>query len=291
MAKIIDGTLIARNLRTRVAHDAEEFLKETGRQPGLATILIGDDLASRTYVGMKHRACRDVGFHSVSITLPTEVSQQQAIAEVSKLATDPAIDGILIQLPLPKHLNADIILGQIPQDKDVDGFHPTNAGLVSQRSQTPHFVPCTPQGCLYLLKATGVEMKGAHAVVLGRSNLVGLPMALLLLEHHATVSVLHSHTKDWSQHINQADIVVAAIGQPEIVKGFMLKPGSTVIDVGINKKDDPTTLKGYRLVGDVDFASASQVAEWITPVPGGVGPMTIAVLLENTLKAARIHAS
>lgn len=287
MAKIIDGTRIGKELREEVAHGAAALKAETGSAPGLATVLVGDDPASRAYVGMKHKACEEAGFHSVGVVLPQDATQQQVEAEVERLANDPSVHGILVQLPLPRHLDSEAVLSRVPISKDVDGFHPINAGLLARRGSVPHFVPCTPWGCIHLLEKSGIPIAGQRAVILGRSNLVGLPMALLLQERDATITLVHSRTRDADALMREADILIAAIGVPEMVKASMVKPGAAVIDVGINKKDDPGAPRGYRLVGDVDFESVKEVAGWVTPVPGGVGPMTIAVLLENTLKAAR----
>lgn len=287
MAKIIDGTRIAGELRDQIAKEAAQLSEKTGERPGLATILVGDDPASQAYVAMKHKACEVAGFHSVGVRLPKDATQGQVEAEVDALAADPSVHGILVQLPLPKHLDSEAVLNKVPIAKDVDGFHPINAGLLARRGCEPHFVPCTPWGCIHLLEKSGIPIAGQRAVILGRSNLVGLPMALLLQERDATITLVHSRTRDSAALIKEADILVAAIGIPEIVKGSMIKPGAAVIDVGINKVEDSSAPRGYRLVGDVEFESAKEVAGWITPVPGGVGPMTIAVLLENTLKAAR----
>ena len=291
MAKIIDGTRIASELRELIARQVAELLEQTGQRPGLATLLVGDDPASHAYVAMKHKACETAGFHSVGVELSHEATQAQVEAEVARLAQDPAVHGILVQLPLPKHLDTEAVLNMVPISKDVDGFHPINAGLLARRGCEPHFVPCTPWGCIHLLEKSGIPIAGQRAVILGRSNLVGLPMALLLQERDATITLVHSRTRDSATLIREADILVAAIGIPEMVKGSMIKPGAAVIDVGINKVEDASAPRGYRLVGDVEFESAKEVAGWITPVPGGVGPMTIAVLLENTLKAARATLS
>lgn len=291
MAKIIDGTRIASELRELIARQVAELLEQTGQRPGLATLLVGDDPASHAYVAMKHKACETAGFHSVGVELSHEATQAQVEAEVARLAQDPAVHGILVQLPLPKHLDTEAVLNMVPISKDVDGFHPINAGLLARRGCEPHFVPCTPWGCIHLLEKSGIPIAGQRAVILGRSNLVGLPMALLLQERDATITLVHSRTRDSAALIKEADILVAAIGIPEMVKGSMIKPGAAVIDVGINKVEDVSAPRGYRLVGDVEFESAKEVAGWITPVPGGVGPMTIAVLLENTLKAARATLS
>jgi 5,10-methylene-tetrahydrofolate dehydrogenase/methenyl tetrahydrofolate cyclohydrolase len=287
MAKIIDGTRLAKELREEIARGARELTERCGQRPGLATLLVGDDPASQAYVAMKHKACHEAGFHSLDIRLPATATQGEVEGEVKKLADDPTVHGILVQLPLPRHLDTEAVLSKVPITKDVDGFHPINAGLLARRGCAPHFVPCTPWGCIHLLESSGIPIAGQRAVILGRSNLVGLPMALLLQERDATITLVHSRTRDSAAIMREADILVAAIGIPEMVKGSMIKPGAAVIDVGINKKDDPGAPRGYRLVGDVEFESAKEVAGWITPVPGGVGPMTIAVLLENTLKAAR----
>lgn len=273
-------------LREEIARGVAVLKGKTGQVPGLATVLVGDDPASHAYVAMKHKACEAAGFHSVGVTLPQTATQEQVEGVVERLATDPSVHGILVQLPLPKTIDSEAVLSKIPIAKDVDGFHPINAGLLARRGATPHFVPCTPWGCIHLLEKSGIAIAGQRAVILGRSNLVGLPMALLLQERDATITLVHSRTRDSAELMRQADILVAAIGIPELVKAPMVKPGAAVIDVGINKVEDPSAPKGYRLVGDVDFASVKEVAGWISPVPGGVGPMTIAVLLENTLKAA-----
>lgn len=287
MAKMIDGSRIGKELREEVAREAARVKAETGQAPGLATVLVGDDPASRAYVAMKHKACEEAGFHSVGVVLPQEASQQQVEDAVQRLSLDPSVHGILVQLPLPRHIDTEAVLSKVPIGKDVDGFHPINAGLLARRGSVPHFVPCTPWGCIHLLEKSGIPIAGQRAVILGRSNLVGLPMALLLQERDATITLVHSRTRDAEAIMREADILIAAIGVPEMVKASMVKPGAAVIDVGINKKDDPAAPRGYRLVGDVDFESVKEVAGWLTPVPGGVGPMTIAVLLENTLKAAR----
>ena len=282
-ACIIDGKAIAADIRA-------EIKAEVGKmdlQPGLATVLVGEDPASQFYVRMKHRACEEVGIHSEGVVLPKDATQETVEAEVERLAQDPKIHGILVQLPLPKHLDEDAVLSRVPLEKDVDGFHPLNIGLLAQRGREPHFVPCTPAGCIELLERSGIAIRGAKAVVVGRSNIVGLPVSLLLIERDATVTIVHSKTKDMGAELRQADIVIAAMGRAEAIDSSMLKPGCAVIDVGINRVDDSEQPRGYRLAGDVDFRSAEPVAGWLTPVPGGVGPMTIAMLLKNTLKAAK----
>lgn len=284
--KLIDGTKIAGELREEVAKRAASYFEKTGKRPGLATVLMGHDPASETYVRMKHKACEAAGIESFGIVLEADASQKELEAQIERLARDERVNGILVQLPLSGHIDTEAALAKVPLEKDVDGFHPMNVGLLARRGCEPNFVPCTPWGCILLLERSGVKIAGKRAVVLGRSNIVGLPMALLLQERDATVTVVHSRTSNMEELIGQADIVVAAIGKANMVKGAMLKEGAAVIDVGINKVEDPQAARGYRLVGDVDFASAQTVAGWLTPVPGGVGPMTIAVLLENTVKAA-----
>lgn len=289
--KIIDGKSIAAEIRKEIAGRVSDLKERTGLVTGLATVLVGDDPASKAYVGMKHKACGEAGMHSEQVTLPENATQQQVEAEIARLAADDKIHGILVQLPLPAHLDEDRIISLIPLEKDVDGFHPVNMGLLVRRGCEPHFVPCTPAGCIELLVRSGVELSGARAVVVGRSNIVGLPVAMLLQEQNATVTILHSRTRDMAVHLKEADVVVVAIGKPNFVTGEMLKPGAAVIDVGINKVDDSSRPRGYRLVGDVEFESAKEVAGWLTPVPGGVGPMTIAMLLHNTLKGAEARAA
>lgn len=289
--QIIDGNQISQDVRQEVAERARLLRESRGIQPGLATVLVGSDPASQTYVAMKHKACEKAGFQSFGVELNAEATQAEVESAVEKLARDPAVHGILVQLPLPDKFDTEAILSKVPIEKDVDGFHPINAGLLARRGCEPHFVPCTPWGCIHLLERSGVPIEGKRAVVLGRSNLVGLPMALLLQERNATVTIVHSRTPDPDSIIKEADIVVAAIGKPEMVKGSSLKPGAAVIDVGINKVEAPDRPRGYKLVGDVDFESAKEVAGWLTPVPGGVGPMTIAMLLENTIVAAEKAAA
>jgi methylenetetrahydrofolate dehydrogenase (NADP+)/methenyltetrahydrofolate cyclohydrolase len=276
-ASLIDGKAFAAALRDRVAAGVTAFTAVTSRAPGLAVVLVGDDPASQVYVRFKHKATVAAGMWSFEHRLPASASQDELIALVGQLNADPTVDGILVQLPLPKQINPDAVIAAIDPDKDVDGFHPVNAGRLA--SGLPGFVPCTPLGCLMLLKDTLGDLTGLDAVVVGRSNIVGKPMAQLLLKESCTVTIAHSRTRDLMGLVGRADIVVAAVGVPHMVKGEWLKPGATVIDVGINRTDDG-------LVGDVDFAGALPIAGAITPVPGGVGPMTIAVLLRNTLVAA-----
>ncbi|MCY7281691.1 MAG: bifunctional methylenetetrahydrofolate dehydrogenase/methenyltetrahydrofolate cyclohydrolase FolD [Sphingomonas bacterium] len=276
-ARIIDGKAAAAALRARVGAEVTEFRAATGRAPGLAVVLVGEDPASSVYVRAKHKATIEAGMESFEHRLPVTATQDQLVALVDRLNADPAVDGILVQLPLPPQIDEQAIITRIDPDKDVDGFNPVNAGRLA--IGLPGFVPCTPLGCLKLLEAKLGDLSGKHAVVIGRSNIVGKPMALLLLSANCTVTIAHSRTRDLPEVIRGADIVVAAVGRPAMVKGDWLKPGATVIDVGINRTD-------AGLVGDVDFASASQVAGAITPVPGGVGPMTIACLIRNTLVSA-----
>jgi methylenetetrahydrofolate dehydrogenase (NADP+)/methenyltetrahydrofolate cyclohydrolase len=281
MAELIDGKAFAQGLRARVAAAASEFAAAAGRRLGLAVVLVGDDPASRIYVRSKGRTTTEAGMESFEHLLPLDTSQAGLLALVERLNGDEAVDGILVQLPLPAHIDEKAVIEALDPAKDVDGFHPINAGRLAVGE--PALVPCTPFGCLMLLKDRLGDLAGLDAIVIGRSNIVGKPMAQLLLRESCTVTVAHSRTRDLPSAVRRADIVVAAVGRPEMVKGDWLKPGATVIDVGINRVDG-------KLVGDVDFAAASEVAGAITPVPGGVGPMTIAVLLRNTLVAAHARA-
>jgi methylenetetrahydrofolate dehydrogenase (NADP+)/methenyltetrahydrofolate cyclohydrolase len=276
-AVLIDGKAFAAGLRARLAERVPAFRAATGRAPGLAVVLVGEDPASAVYVRSKGKATREAGMESFEHRLPVDVGRDALLALVDQLNADPAVDGILVQLPLPAHLDADEVLLRIDPDKDVDGFHPVNAGRLA--TGLPGFVPCTPLGCLMLLEDRLGDLSGLDAVVIGRSNIVGKPMAALLTAKSCTVTVAHSRTRNLPHYLQHADIVVAAVGRAHFVKGEWLKPGATVIDVGINRTADGLT-------GDVDFDSAASVAGAITPVPGGVGPMTIAVLLRNTLVAA-----
>ncbi len=288
-AKIIDGKAVAARIRAEIKRKVEERLAQGLPRPGLATVLVGDDPASHTYVRMKRKACAEVGIESFGYELPADATQEEVEALVERLNADPKVNGILVQLPLPKHLDEERVLSKISIEKDVDGFHPINIGRLAQKGREPLFVPCTPAGVMVLLEEAGVQLEGANAVVLGRSNIVGMPMALLLVRANATVTICHSRTKDIPAHTRQADVVIAAVGRPHMVKADWVKPGAVVIDVGVNRVDDPTAKKGYRLVGDVDFDAVKEVAGAITPVPGGVGPMTIAMLLQNTLRAAELQ--
>lgn len=290
-AKVIDGTQVAARVRDEVAAAVAAMKEKHNYTPGLATVLVGEDPASGTYVRSKQRMCEKLGIRSIGHKLPADASQEEVVALVAKLNADPDVNGILVQLPMPKHINEEAVLNTIDLEKDVDGFHPVNIGRLAMKGRDPLFIPCTPAGCMELLADAGVPTKGAEAVIVGRSNIVGLPMAMLLQKADATVTICHSRTKDLTGHLKRADIVVAAIGWAEMIKGDMLKPGCAVIDVGINRVDDPTNERGYKLVGDVAYDSAAEVAGAITPVPGGVGPMTIAMLMKNTLRAAEIALS
>jgi 5,10-methylene-tetrahydrofolate dehydrogenase/methenyl tetrahydrofolate cyclohydrolase len=290
-ASIIDGKVIAAEVRTEVAQGVEKLLADGGPRPGLATVLVGDNPASHTYVKAKRKACAEAGIESFGHQLAATATQAEVENLVARLNQDPKVHGILVQLPLPAGLDEEAVLKAISLEKDVDGFHPLNIGRLAQKGREPLFVPCTPAGCLVLLKKVGAKLDGANAVVVGRSNIVGMPAALLLVKENATVTICHSRTKDLAGVCRSADVLIAAIGRAEMIRGSWIKPGAYVIDVGINRVEDPSTKSGYRLVGDVAFAEAVQVAGAITPVPGGVGPMTIALLLQNTLRSAARRAS
>ena len=287
-AAIIDGKAIAEKVRQEVRQAVARMKEDHGYTPGLATVLVGENPASATYVRSKRKTCEELGIRSIGHELPADATQQQVEKLVADLSANPNVNGILVQLPLPKHLDEEAVLNTISIEKDVDGFHPVNIGRLAMKGRDPLFIPCTPYGCIVLLEESGIPLRGADAVVVGRSNIVGLPVAMLLQKRDATVTICHSRTRNLADRIRQADIVIAAIGQMEMITGDMIKPGAAVIDVGINQKADPTAKRGYRLVGDVDFESAKEVAGAITPVPGGVGPMTIAMLMKNTLRAAEI---
>jgi 5,10-methylene-tetrahydrofolate dehydrogenase/methenyl tetrahydrofolate cyclohydrolase len=287
-AKIIDGKLTAETIRLEVAAAVAERVKAGKSKPGLATVLVGDDPGSHTYVRSKHKACLEAGIESFGHELPATATQAEVEQLVMDLNADPRVNGILVQLPMPSRIDEESVLKAISIEKDVDGFHPLNIGRLAQKGREPLFIPCTPAGCIYLLEKELPKLEGANAVVLGRSNIVGMPVALLLVRANATVTICHSRSRNLSEIIRSADILVAAVGRPEMVKGDWVKPGAVVIDVGINHVDDASRPKGYRIVGDVDYDQVSQVASAITPVPGGVGPMTIAMLLKNTLRAAEI---
>ena len=281
--KRIDGKAFAARLRERIGERAGEFAAKAGRKPGLAVVLVGEDPASQVYVRNKHKATVDAGMESFEYKLPADTSQDALLDLVEQLNLDNTVDGILVQLPLPDHLDEQSVIAAIAPDKDVDGFHVVNAGRLATGGEG--FVPCTPYGCIMLLKDRLGDLSGKDAVVIGRSNIVGKPMAQLLLNENATVTIAHSRTKDLPDVVRRADIVVAAVGRAEMVKGDWVKPGAVVIDVGINRIERGEGQKA-KLVGDVDYAGAEERAAAITPVPGGVGPMTIAVLLRNTLVAA-----
>jgi methylenetetrahydrofolate dehydrogenase (NADP+)/methenyltetrahydrofolate cyclohydrolase len=286
-AQLIDGKAIAAQIYEEIKAEVAQLKTEHGVTPGLATVLVGENPASKSYVSSKQKTCVGCGFNSVGEHLPEDATQEQVEALVARLNADPSIHGILVQLPLPKQLNEEKILSLVNLEKDVDGFHPINIGRLAMKGRKPLFVPCTPAGCIELLVRSGVEIKGAEAVVLGRSNIVGLPVSMLLLHRDATVTICHSRSKDLPSICRRADILVAAAGQPKMVKGDWVKPGAAVIDVGINRVPDATTKSGTRLVGDVDFDEVKEVAGYLTPVPGGVGPMTIAMLMWNTLAGAK----
>jgi 5,10-methylene-tetrahydrofolate dehydrogenase/methenyl tetrahydrofolate cyclohydrolase len=286
-AKIIDGKKTAADVRQKVAEDVAEMVAAGNPKPGLATVLVGEDPASQVYVRSKIRACEQAGIESFGHKLPATATQEEVEGLVKELNADPSVNGILVQLPLPDGLDEEKVLQAINLEKDVDGFHPVNIGRLAQKGRESLFVPCTPSGIMYLLGQTGLPLEGAEAVVLGRSNIVGMPVALLLVKSNATVTICHSRTRDLPGTVRKADVLIAAVGRAEMVRGDWVKPGAVVIDVGINRVDDPTREKGYRLVGDVCYDEVKEVAGAITPVPGGVGPMTIAMLLTNTVRAAK----
>jgi methylenetetrahydrofolate dehydrogenase (NADP+)/methenyltetrahydrofolate cyclohydrolase len=283
---IIDGTAVAKRMRGRVAEQVRALVAK-GTTPGLHVVLVGDDPASAAYVMSKGKACAEAGINGVTTRMPASTSEEELLAVVDKLNDDPAVHGILVQMPLPKQIDAEAVIHRIDSRKDVDGFHPVNVGKLLI-GHPDAFAPCTPAGVMILLREYNVKTAGANVVVIGRSNIVGKPMSSLLMQPgvDATVTVCHSRTRDLAAHTRQADIVIAAVGRPAMLTGDMVKPGAVVIDVGINRVDDKSVPKGYRLVGDVNFESVQPVASLITPVPGGVGPMTIAMLLENTLRSA-----
>ncbi len=287
-ADVIDGKRFAAGLRARIAEYAATFEQSAGRKAGLAVVLVGEDPASQVYVKSKGKATLECGMNSFEYKLPADCDEAALLARIAALNADPAVDGILVQLPLPGHLDEQKVISAISPDKDVDGFHVTNAGRLAVGQ--PGFVPCTPLGCLMLLKDRLGSLAGLDAVVIGRSNIVGKPMAQLLLAESCTVTIAHSRTRDLPEVVRRADIVVAAVGSPEMVKGSWIKPGATVIDVGINRLPPAEGESKGRLVGDVDYGEAAAVAGAVTPVPGGVGPMTIAVLLRNALVAAHRNA-
>jgi methylenetetrahydrofolate dehydrogenase (NADP+)/methenyltetrahydrofolate cyclohydrolase len=288
-ARLIDGTALAAKIRGEVAMQVAE-LRARGVVPGLTVVLVGEDPASAVYVGAKEKASREAGMAGETIRLPASTSQAELLALIARLNTDATVHGILVQMPLPKHIDPDVVIDHIRPDKDVDGFHPVNVGKVLI-GDSDGFAPCTPAGVQRMLVESGVETRGANCVIVGRSNIVGKPMAALLMQAgkggDATVTVCHSRTRDLAGHTRRADILIAAVGRPRTITADMVKPGAVVIDVGVNRIPDATRKSGTRLVGDVDFDAVRQVASLITPVPGGVGPMTIAMLLSNTVRAAR----
>ena len=279
MAEIIDGKLVSTTIREKIRNDTALFKQEYGITPGLAVIIVGNNPASEVYVRNKAKACAEVGFESVVISMSADITESELLTKIHELNADEKIHGILVQLPLPKHISEDLVINSISPEKDVDAFHPVNVGKILTGKYS--FLPCTPAGVMSLLDYYNVQISGKKCVVLGRSNIVGKPMSLLLLEKNGTVTVCHSKTENLSDEIASADILVVAIGKPEFIKGDMIKEGAVVVDVGINR-----TSEG-KLVGDVEFASAFEKASLITPVPGGVGPMTITTLLKNTLTAAK----
>ena len=279
-AMLIDGKKIAAETRAEIA-EAVAAQKAAGVTPGLTVIIVGENPASQVYVRNKHKACGEVGMYSEVIEMPGDTTQETLLAKIAELNDDDKIDGILVQLPLPKHIDEEKVINAIRPDKDVDAFHPVNTGKIMIGN--PDFLPCTPAGVMVMLKKTGIDITGKNCVVVGRSNIVGKPMAMLLLGANGTVTVCHSKTKDLASVTREADILVVAIGRADFITGDMVKEGAVVIDVGMNRREDG------KLTGDVDFASASERVSYITPVPGGVGPMTITMLLQNTLTASKLH--
>lgn len=281
MSKIIDGKAVSQSVKDRIKEQAAQLKEKYGVTAGLAVIIVGDDPASRIYVNNKKKACDYVGFDSYEYALPEETTESELLELINKLNNDDRIDGILCQLPLPKHIDENVIINNIAPNKDVDAFHPVNVGKIMIGDYS--FLPCTPAGVMELIASTGVDVKGKECVVVGRSNIVGKPMSMLLLHKSGTVTICHSKTKDLKAECKRADILVAAVGVPNLIKGDMIKEGAVVIDVGMNR------LENGKLCGDVEFETASKAASYITPVPGGVGPMTIAMLMQNTLTAAKVN--
>jgi len=290
-AQIINGREVSKRIQAEIKEEVKSFKDTHGYAPGLGVMLVGDDPASHMYVRMKQNRCRDVGIESFAKTFPDDAQQADVIAAVRTFNNDPKVHGILVQLPLPGHIDEEAVLKEISLEKDADGIHPINMGYLAMKGREPTFTPATPTGCMSLIKEAGIDPSGKIAVVLGRSNIVGIPMALMLNNANATVTIVHSRTPNTPEIIRTADIVIAAIGKAEYVKGDWLKPGAVVIDVGTNKVDAPEAEKGYKWLGDVDFEAAKAVVKAITIVPGGVGPMTITSLLQNTLKAAKMRVS
>ena len=286
-AKIIDGKRIAADIRAEIKGEVERLKAKTGKVPGLAVVIVGERKDSQTYVRMKRKACDEVGIHSFHSELPETISEKELIDVVKGYNDNPDCHGILVQLPLPKHIDEEKVLGVISLEKDVDGFHPLNIGMLAMKGHEPLFMPCTPKGSIVLLERSGVELKGKNAVVVGRSNIVGMPASMMLNKKDCTVTVVHSRTKNPKEICRRADVVIAAAGSAKMIKGDWIKKGAAVIDVGTNSVEDKSKKSGYALVGDVDFNEAKKRASFITPVPGGVGPMTIAMLLQNCLDGGK----
>ncbi|KAI3441813.1 RCK N-terminal domain-containing protein [Psidium guajava] len=286
-AEVIDGKYVAKQIRDEISAEVSRMKEAIGVVPGLAVILVGDRKDSATYVRNKKKACESVGINSLEVHLPADSKEEDVLKFISGFNDDPSVHGILVQLPLPSHMNEQSILNAVTIEKDVDGFHPLNIGRLAMRGREPLFVPCTPKGCIELLHRYGIGIKGKRAVVIGRSNIVGMPAALLLQREDATISIVHSRTQNPEEITREADIIIAAVGQANMVRGTWIKPGAVIIDVGINPVEDSKSSRGYKLVGDVCYEEACKVASAITPVPGGVGPMTIAMLLSNTLTSAK----
>ncbi|MBQ6474522.1 MAG: bifunctional methylenetetrahydrofolate dehydrogenase/methenyltetrahydrofolate cyclohydrolase FolD [Victivallales bacterium] len=287
-ATIIDGKQVASDIRAELKSQVEKLRTLRGVPPGLAVILVGDDPASRSYVTAKERTCAELGIRSFDHRLPANTTEEELLALIAECNANPEVHGVLVQLPLPRHISESRVIDSISPDKDVDGFHPVNVGrmVIGEKA----FLPCTPHGVVQLILRSGIPLEGAHVVVVGRSNIVGKPLANLLIQKaptgNATVTLCHTKTRDLKNFTLQADILIAAVGRPHTITADMVRPGAAVIDVGVNRVDDPSSPKGYRLVGDVDFAEVSQIASFITPVPGGVGPITITMLMHNTVLAA-----
>ena len=288
-AKIINGKALAAEIKAGIKQEVLDMLEKGYEAPGLATVLVGDNPPSKTYVAMKHKTCEELGFKSFNYELPATTCQSALEAVIAHLNEDRQVSGILVQQPLPEGLNEEAALQLVSIEKDVDGFHPINIGRLAQKGRNARLLPCTPKGIVHLLKTELGDLRGKRAVVLGRSNIVGMPTALMLVKEDATVTICHSYSMDLPSICREADILIAAVGNPQLVKADWVKPGAVVIDVGITRIDDPTNERGYRMVGDVDFQAVSKVASAITKVTGGVGPMTIAMLMQNTLLAAKIQ--
>lgn len=286
-AAVLDGAAVAAAIRAEIRAGVDELRARTGRAPGLAVVLVGGRRDSLAYVRSKQGACVEAGIRSFGVELPESADEGAVLRAVEELNANPDVHGVLVQLPLPQHMSEERVVGRVSIEKDVDGFHPLNMGRLAMAGREPLFVPCTPRGCVELLLRAGVDLAGRRAAVIGRSNVVGTPTALLLQRHNATVTIVHSHTLNPAEDVRRADIVIAAAGVANLVRAHWVKPGAVVVDVGINPVEDAASERGYRLVGDVCYEEVSKVASALTPVPGGVGPMTIAMLLSNTLAAAR----